>query len=114
MDARPRGNKPFAGVYVQQNPDAGAGFRLEVHKDGRWAMANLSSGFWGRWKEQGGEVTLTVIDGSSGKLSQAVTVKPLFDGNDQVVLGEEWGSGAFIRQPNAPYMISFDGTSLPR
>ena len=111
---RPRGDKPFVGVYIQQAPDVGSGYRMEVHPDGKWAMANLSSGFWGRWKDAEGKVTLTIIDGSSGKLSEPVTLIPLFDGLDEVLLGEEWGPGPFRRQPAAPYIISFADTSLAR
>ena len=114
MSDRPRGNKPFVGVYVQQASDPGTGYRLEVHPDGKWAMANLSSGFWGRWTDDKGKVTLTIIEGSSGKLTKQVTILPLFDGNDEVRLGEEWGPGQFIRQTGASYMISFVDTSLAR
>lgn len=113
--ARPRGTKPFTGVYLQQAQVQGTGYRLEVHGDGKWAMANLSSGFWGRWKDDKGKVTLTIIDGSSGKLSKPVSLVPVYDGNDEVRLGEEWGGGTFLRLPaTAPYMISFDGTSITR
>jgi hypothetical protein len=113
--ARPRGTKPLTGVYRQHAEIQGTGYRLEIHGDGKWAMANLSSGFWGRWKDEGGKVTLTIIDGSSGKLSKPVSLVPMYDGNDEIRLGEEWGPGNFIRQPaSAPYMISFNGTSLAR
>jgi hypothetical protein len=109
------GNSPFNGVYRQQGSDLdGSLYRLEVIGDGRFAIANLSSVFYGTWAEKDGQVTLTIVEGSSGKLSSPVKVEVAFSGGDTVGLGEEWGGAPFMRQRAAQYLISFEGTSLDK
>lgn len=108
------GAKPFPGVYTQRGsqPD-GFLYRLEVHPDGKWALANMSTGFWGTWSQKEGKVSLSITDGSSGQLQSPREMPVVYDGADSVRLGEEWGQTPFQRlPPGSQYLMSFADTSL--
>ena len=91
----------------------GGSFRLEIHPDGRFAVGNMMSAWWGTWQRKGDAIEFVTTDSPSGKVEERRVDKVHFDGGDIVKFGEFPNQWLFDRlPPNERYMIPFEGTSI--
>ena len=112
--SKPSTSKNIVGVYQQLDADPpGTEFRLEIRQDGRWAMANMMTGFWGTWSKTGTKYTFIGTDGATGKVPKPSEVPIRFDGENTVSFGPTSAAWTFERMP-APeqFAIPFEGTSI--
>ena len=111
----PTAKKDIVGIYLQQSAGSvpGGSFRLEIHSDGRFAVGNMMSAWWGTWERKGDAIKFVTTDSPSGKVEERKVDKMHFDGGDIVKFGEFPNQLVFDRlPPNEGYMIPFDGTSI--
>ncbi|MBA3727301.1 MAG: hypothetical protein H0W86_12930 [Armatimonadetes bacterium] len=106
--------KLFVGVYLQRSSGPmQTRFRLEVHPDGQWALANMLTGFWGTWELKDGKYLLTGAVGPSGKVEKPTPEALKFDGKDTVEFGAEGPRWLFDRMPSdEPYVIPLEGRKV--
>ncbi len=108
--------KEIVGVFAQRiRNQPGGPFRFEFHSDGRWAMGNVMSAWWGTWRKRGDVYELTSTDSPSGRVVKQRADPIEFDNGDVIAFGEGSGKWIFDRMPsNEPYLIPFTGTSIDR
>ena len=101
--------KDISGVYLQRSDEPmEARFRLEVHVDGKWAMANMLSGWWGTWQRRDGKYYLKSTVGPSGPVDEPREDAIGFDGQNEITMS----SWKFDRLPDARFEIPMDGVSV--
>ena len=108
--------KDIVGVYQQLDADPpGTNFRLEIRPDGRWAMANMMTGFWGTWSKTGTKYAFIGTDGATGKSPKPSEVPIRFDGDNTILFGPGPAAWTFERMAaNEPLVIPFEGTSIEK
>lgn len=65
-----------------------ARMRLEIRKDGTWAMGNQDSLFRGTWKKQGDDYDFLTVRGPQGPLPEPSHSRVWLEGADKLHLKE--------------------------
>ena len=113
-DSKPAAPKDIVGVYQQLDADPpGTEFRLEIRPEGRWAMANMMTGFWGTWAKSDSTYTFIGTDGATGKDPNPSEVPVRFDGENTISFGPGEHAWNFERMTaTEEFVIPFVGTSI--
>lgn len=104
----PSTKKDISGVYLQRSGEPmAARFRLEIHFDGKWAMANMLSGWWGTWQWKDGAYYLKSTVSPSGPVEKPKEEVIGYDGFDMITAN----GLTFDRLRNAVYEIPMNAIS---